>query len=197
MQVEQRSVETDLSPSAEMWIPELNRGPEDPARPLQVSDRLRYVVVDDIVEGRVALEISEWPTLDADGRLFFHDMGEEEVTSTAALQELVDEMRSSTGQYAPDRELRIGDTFAVADLQIDGVEEITASELWDISSAARRAAKAAMYGAVASTVDANYETEMAISDAALDVPEAEGVYDVRQEGVISKMAPHAEEEELA
>jgi len=188
MQIEQRSVETDLSPSAEKWVPELNRGPEDAAQPLQVSEEHRYVVVDDIVEGRVALEVSQWPTLDADGRLFFADIGEERVVGLMALQELVDGLRTSTGQFAPDRAIRIGDTFAVAGLQVDGVDQVTASAVWDISSAARRAAKAAMYGAVASTVDTSYEEEMAISDVTLEVPEAEGVYDVRQEGVVSKMS---------
>jgi hypothetical protein len=186
MQIEQRSVGTDVSPSEEKWIPEMNHAPEDIARPLQVSEQHRYVVVDDIVEGRVALEVSEWPTLDADGRLFFADMGEEQVTGLMALQRLVDEIRTSTGQFAPDRAIRIGDTFAVAGLEVTGVDQVTATDLWDISSAARRAGKAAMYGAVASTVDTSYEEEMAISDVALEVPETEGVYDVRQEGVVSK-----------
>jgi hypothetical protein len=188
MQIEQRSVGTDLSPSAEKWIPEMNHAPENTARQLQVSEQHRYVVVDDIVEGRVALEVSEWPTLDADGRLFFADIGEEQVTGLMALQRLVDDIRTSSGQFAPDRVIRIGDTFAVVGLEVGGVGQVTATELWDISSAARRAAKAAMYGAVASTVDTSYEEEMAISDVALEVPETEGVYDVRQEGVVSKMS---------
>jgi hypothetical protein len=188
MQIEQRSVETNLAPSAESWIPEMNHGPDDPARPLQVSEQHRYVVVDDIVEARVALEVSEWPALDADGRLLFNDVGVERVAGLLALQRLVDGFRASTGQFAPDRPIRIGDTFAVAGLRIDSVDQVAADEIWDISSAARQAAKAAMYGAVASTVDTSYEEQMAISDQALEVEEAEGVYDVRQEGAVSKMS---------
>ncbi len=188
MQIEQRSVETDVSPSTKKWVPELNMDEGEPPQPLQLSEQHLYVVVDDIVEARVALEVSSWPTLDADGRLFFDTIGDEQVATIQSLQQTVDAQRANTAQFAPNRPIRIGDTFAVSGLRIDADDRFSADEVWDISSAARRAAKAAMFGAVASTVDVSYEEEMAISDVALDVPEAEGVYDVRQEGVVSKMA---------
>jgi hypothetical protein len=194
MQIEQRSVDTDLAPIKKRWIPELNSDPDEEADELEPSDDLSYVVVDDIVEGRVALEVSEWPALDADGRLHFDDVGDERVARLDEFQALVDTRRTESEQYAPRRAIRIGDTFAIFGLSVDEEGSVSAAEVWDISKAARTAAKAAMFGAVASTVDTSYEEEMAISDEVLEVPEKRGVFDVLQEAAKTKPAAAEGEE---
>lgn len=192
MQVEQRSVDTDFEPIERQWVPELNGDPQ-PGPDLKLSDDMRYVVVDDIVEGRVSLEVSDWPTLDADGRLHFADIGDERVARLDGLQALVNDKRTETHQYAPERVLRIGDSFAISGLSVDETgSAVAAEEVWDVSKAARNAAKAAMFGAVASTVDVTYEQEMAISEEVLEVPDEQGVFDVRQEGDKTKLARNDE-----
>jgi len=194
MQVEQRSVDTDLEPIERHWIPELNGDPQ-PGPNLKLSNDMRYVVVDDIVEGRVSLEVSDWPTLDADGRLHFADIGEERVARLDEFQALVNHKRTETHQYAPERALRIGDSFAISGLSVDEAgSNVAAEEVWDVSKAARKAAKAAMFGAVASTVDVAYEQEMAISDEVLEVPDEQGAIDVRQEADTTKLARNDETE---
>jgi hypothetical protein len=118
-----------------------------------------YVVVDELDEIGCRLTIDSWPDRDADGRLVFDD-GEQLVSvPPAAFHELVTAARTAHGDEAPDRPLRIGDTFAwwwgpsARDLlgfaapTRDGVgvadPEVPDVEVIDVTRAARRATNVA------------------------------------------------------
>lgn len=71
-----------------------------------------YVVVDELDELGCRLAVDLWPATDEDGRLVFAD-GEQLVSvSPGPLHAAVTAARVRRGDDAPDRPLRIGDTFA-------------------------------------------------------------------------------------
>jgi hypothetical protein len=125
-----------------------------------------YVVVDELDEIGCRLAIDGWPDRDADGRLVFDD-GEQLVSvPPAAFHEVVTAARTAQGDEAPDRPLRIGDTFAwwwgpsarglfgfaapprhregLADPDVEMPDvEVPGVEVIDVTRAARRATNAA------------------------------------------------------
>ena len=144
------------------------------------------MVVEDIEDGRIVFEISAWPQLDKDGRLFFAGDPRELYEDLTTAQETIDAARAADQVTGPDRPLRVGDVFAARDLPADAEAIGTAGSIRDVSLAGRNAAKAALYGAAASTVEPEYAEEMAISgDVEQAAPES-GEYDVRQQAAASK-----------
>lgn len=85
-------------------------GPGAPSGPRAAPDW--YVVVDELDELGCRLAVDRWPDRDADGRLVFDD--DERLVSVppARLHEAVTAARTDHGDDAPERPLRIGDTFA-------------------------------------------------------------------------------------
>jgi hypothetical protein len=158
------------------WVPltlELLIGGEE------LSEAWAYVVVDEIVDGRIGLNIARWPRLDDAGRLSFGDPEADEFVgvSRAGFQELLQERRvlmvmtreerplgPDAGQALSEREVTIGDVFAVP--QAEGGEWTHQDELgechllvsdgariFDITYEARERAKLAAAAAVAPPLD--------------------------------------------
>ena len=189
MQAEQRAKidKERFEPREKLWQPFTVHGPDGgQRRKLAVNADDGYMVVEDIADGRVVFEISTWPRLDQDGRLFFVGDPRELYEDLTAAQETIDAARSVKKVTAPDRPLRVGDVFAVRDLPDDADAIGAAGSIWDISLAARNAAKAALYGAAASTVEPEYAEEMAISGDVEQASPESGEYDVRQQAAVRK-----------
>jgi len=189
MQAEQRAKidKERFEPQEQLWQPFTVHGEDgSDRRKLDVTGEDGYVVVEDIEDGRIVFEISVWPRLDQDGRLFFTGDPRELYEDLTDAQETIDATRAVDQVTAPDRPLRIGDVFAVRNLP-GNAEGIGAAEsIRDISLAARNAAKAALYGAAASTVEPEYAEEMAISGDVEEASPGSGEYDVRQQAAASK-----------
>jgi hypothetical protein len=85
-------------PTRRWWIPTVNdaSGQRMPVGP-RASDW--YVVVDEMVEGRVRLVVAAWPQLDRGGRLYFGDLGRRRGPyASRSLQALIDRHRARQGQ---------------------------------------------------------------------------------------------------
>ncbi len=194
MQAEQRrKIDEDrFDPQETLWHPFTVHGEDGTDhRPLEVDAGDAYLVVEEIEDGRVVFEVSAWPRLDKDGRLVFVGDPAEFYADLDAAQTTIDQARLAAGVTGPERPLRTGDVFAVRGLP-DRPEDIEAADaIWDISLAGRNAAKAALYGAAASTVEEEYAREMVISAEYGEEQEAAlepGQFDVRQQSVIGKYA---------
>ena len=156
-----------LPPAAEVGRARL-RPWEPPLLSGVASDKLSYLLVDEIVGSSVGLAVSPWPQVDDKGRVRFPTgrvmLGANANALTAFLHShrLPRELR--------DRELRIGDAFAVR--AVDEVLTPLQDELederrlapfldpatwmrppvYDITADAREAAKRSFYAAVAPTL---------------------------------------------
>lgn len=184
MQGEQRArvEKTELEPRNRLWQPYTVHGPDGEERqPRRAFRDDRYVVVEDIDDDRVVFEISSWPRIDNGGRLHFEGDPEELYDDLTAAQQAIDEARREDGLTGPDRPLRVGDVFVVRDLPNRARSIGEAGTIRDISLAARQAAKAALYGAAASTVQEEYVESMAIEREPGEPPSRGGQFDVRQE----------------
>jgi hypothetical protein len=189
MQAEQRAKtgKARFEPHERLWQPFTVHGDDGSDwRRFDVTAEDTYVVVEDIEDGRVVFEISRWPRIDHDGRLFFGGDPAEIFDDLDTAQEAINAARAGHEVTAPDRPLRIGDVFAVGGLPDDA--EAIGAAMWirDISLAGRNAAKAALYGAAASTVKPGYADEMAISGEVEESSPESGEYDVRQQSVTSE-----------
>lgn len=94
--------------STQAWDP---KHPLDPKLKAE-SNKLLYIVVDEIIEEWVGLSVSVWPEADSEGRLRFIDpQGPVEISTTKkALQDLL--RGAPTTQETPPEELvRVGATF--------------------------------------------------------------------------------------
>lgn len=182
MQFEQRAPtsEESFEPRAEVWRPVVIREPDEREERLEPSGDEHYVVVEQMVDGLVTLEISTWPHLDQGGRLHFEGEPWLLAEPVDGLQAAVNGARAQRFQVGANRPLRVGDVFMVTGLE-DGATSLGEAEtIVDVSAAARSAAKAALYGAVASAVSEEYAHEMAVVGPA-EAPEEAGYFDVRQE----------------
>ena len=144
---------TEPTEPLRLWTPSGLEG-ADPAG-------LSYVVVDEIEGGTVGLAVSDWPRVDAQGRLRF---GREPVLLGAervALERFLAEHRRPA--ELAERPLRIGDAFGVraraerlweaevAEARLEPVlppEEWIEPPVYDVTPEARDAAKASFYAAV-------------------------------------------------
>jgi hypothetical protein len=150
------------------WSPDGVENPED--------EDLRYLVVDEIVDGSVGLALSPWPGLDDQGRLRF---GRQPARLLGAdrgqFEAFLAEHRRPVEQAR--RTLRIGDAFAVLVIPAS-LEDVTAEldepvrmqpllppDRWlrppvvDVTGAARDAAKTAFFAAVAPTLEPEQAAE--------------------------------------
>ena len=149
---------TEVTEVQRSWAPNGLRG-RDPSG-------LSYVVVDEIEGGAVGLAVSEWPRVDAEGRLRFRSPPLLLGADRASLERFLGEHRSP--RELAERPLRVGDVFAVqarperlqqAEEVEARLEPVLAPEEWivppvyDVTPDARDAAKAAFYGAVVPTLD--------------------------------------------
>ena len=192
MQAEQRKKidEDRFDPQEVLWDAFTVHGEDGTdLRHLDIDPNTNYVVIEEIEDGRVVFEVSAWPNLDKDGRLVFQGDPTEFYESLDTAQETINQARLAHGLTGPERRLRSGDVFAVTGLP-DAAETIRSTEaIRDISLAARTAAKAALYGAAASTIEEEYAREMVISqeygEETLE-PLEKGQYDVRQQSVADK-----------
>ncbi len=199
MQAEQRrKIEADrFDPQDLLWQAFTVHGEDGTDQQgLDVDADYSYVVVEEIEDGRVVFEVSAWPRLDQDGRLFFEGDPAVFFQDLQSAQATINQARLDDEITGPERPVRAGDVFAVrglpdppADMDApDAVWDISigdAQSISDISLAGRNAAKAALYGAAASTVEEEYAREMVISaeyEEEQTAPEA-GQFDVRQQSV--------------
>jgi len=133
-----------FSPTDQLWQPELRL--ED-GTILKVEPKARdyFVVVDEIVDEKVRLVESAWPTVDVGERLAFVDAGSEvaDAIRLETLQTLVDRLRTPQKQVA--RPIRVGDAFLIR-------EEPARPSQWryllDVTQASRQAAKVAQLRAI-------------------------------------------------
>jgi hypothetical protein len=99
-----------------------------------------YVTVDERVGAVVGLVASPWPTRDEEGRPRFAEEMRAAWTDATVLQEVIDGFRRARREVV--RPLRIGDAFAVRGPEV--VDPRQWEALWDVTKAARMAAKAAV-----------------------------------------------------
>jgi hypothetical protein len=135
---------------------------------------VRYVVVDEVLEGSVTLAVSRWPELDRRGRLRFGQTSPLSVSvEHAKLAQVLgsrvlpeESGTQSTAQEVADRPVRVGDVFAVREIRPlstllrrrsraggPGRTRFVDPQLWldetvyDLTAVAREAAKLAYYAA--------------------------------------------------
>jgi hypothetical protein len=130
----------------------------------------------------VVFSVSEWPRLDREGRLRWASGPFELVDSEREVQGIVDAARGEAGITAPDRPIRVGDAFLVRGVPDERGSLSRASLVLDISAAARDAARAALYGAVASTLHTDVAEKLAVTQRYEQPEPAAGYFDVRQRG---------------
>ena len=183
MQAEQRAPKTAeaFEPVEQAWVPYTIHGAKGGKRTkVEVQPDDRYASVDDVADGAVVFDVSDWPRLDREGRLYWETDPFELVVSEGDAQSIVDAGRDEAGITAPDRPIRVGDAFLIRGLPDEQAPLARASLVLDISAAARDAAKAALYGAVASTLDTDDAERMKVTEAYEAAEPAAGYFDVRQ-----------------
>lgn len=166
---------------ARPWVPYTVHGPDDSdRRPVDVREGDHYLSVDDVADGFVVVEVSSWPLLDREGRLWWKDDPYEFVTPLPQMQAVVDDARRTAGIIAPDRPIRVGDAFLSRGLTRRH-RYLTRVLVVDISAAAREAAKTALYGAVASTLDRDQARRLTVTQRYQEAAPDAGYFDVRQD----------------
>ncbi|MGH8913773.1 MAG: hypothetical protein ACRDZM_04560 [Acidimicrobiia bacterium] len=184
MQAEQRThKDAEVFERADRhWVPYSVHGAQGRRQeevPPDPSDR--YAAVDDLADGMVVFEVSSWPYLDGEGRLYFEDDPTEWVLGLEDSQRVIDEKRKEGGITAPARPIRVGDAFlfrGVGQGEVTSLDQVDG--VIDISAAARDAAKAALFGAAASTVETAYAAKMAVTEKAGNGAPRAGEFDVGQ-----------------
>lgn len=121
---------------------------------LQVDDRLRYVVVEEVVDGISVLQVWPWPRVDGKGRLSWAT----DERGPVELAVLVEQLRDQLYRGRIRRKPRCGDTFAgvlgdgAPDSEarlVGDLRPLFPDGLWDVSADAHAAAKLAYQGALA------------------------------------------------
>jgi hypothetical protein len=162
--------------SKSAWLPKRRAGPRfgqwDPWRPAELEGvdlgELSYIVVDEIVEPTAVLAVTEWPRVDRRGRVRFR-LDQSPHLVRVAIKDLAQHLaKHRVGAGSRKREVRIGDVYAavartsrlpkpqsgavapeLAPTELGPVADWLGPKVYDISGAAREAAKIALYGAVA------------------------------------------------
>ncbi len=128
----------------QLWDP-IVRHEDETTFDLSPGPNDRYVVVDEIVEGRARLVAAPWPVLDRGKRLRFgKGRRSSGVVPISKLESVVHAHRSRQNQVH--RPIRIGDAFWVRGKSEDPSKW---ESVIDITDAARRAARVAFLSAVA------------------------------------------------
>lgn len=162
-------------PRRQSWLPKAQQGisltDAPPWQPLTMATApagrsvewatLSYIVVDELTDDNAGLIVADWPVLDRRGRLRFPGLSWRVGATQQALDRFLAEHRVVTAQTAePEsvrrRPLRIGDAFAATTSRGRGRMAAAPKParwlkppVYDVTSDARDAAKAALYGAVA------------------------------------------------
>jgi hypothetical protein len=90
--------EQSFRPTTRWWTPVIRDADGTPIS-LQPEAGDAYVVVDEVLEGRVRLVVARWPRLDREGRLHFGDLGRRHGPYTpGTLQALVTATAPATGR---------------------------------------------------------------------------------------------------
>jgi len=132
-----------------IWVPQGLRR-KDPSS-------LAYVVIDELDSGLAGLTVSPWPTLDGLGRLRFDLDASRSVGADARVLLAFLRVNRTPKKHA-DRELRIGDVFAVRLREAISDSELADPAAWmippvsDVSRQAREVGKVAYLAAAAPTV---------------------------------------------
>jgi hypothetical protein len=176
--------------NAPLWVPYIVEGPDPEDRSdVEVHADDRYLAVDDVADGMVVAEVSSWPRLDREGRLWWSDEPYEFVTPLEQMQTDVDAARDRDGVMAATRHIRVGDTFLVRGLTRQHRDLTDVARVIDVSAAAREAAKTALHGAAASALpEAEADKLQVTKDYVTPHPE-HGLFDVRQSA-----PPHDDED---
>ena len=134
-------------------------------------------MVEEILGTSVGLAVSAWPQLDGQGRMFFSEPARLAGVDREWLEQELAEHREPS--KIADRELRIGDAFAVDEVELgiaQGGLELTITgwtpPLYDLTAEARAAAKTALYAAVAPVLDPGQADDL--EEIVDDVEEVEG-----------------------
>jgi hypothetical protein len=186
VQAEQRVVKTAeaFEPVELAWLPYTVHGPRGGKRTrVDVQPGDCYASVDDVEDGLVVFSVSDWPRLDREGRLYWDTNPFELVVPEQEVQAIVDAGRAEAGITAPDRPIRVGDAFLLRGLLAERAALKRASLVLDISAASRDAARAALYGAVASTLHTDDAKKMAVTQRYEEPEPAAGYFDVGQRRV--------------
>jgi hypothetical protein len=186
VQAEQRVVKTAeaFEPVERAWVPYTVHGPRGGKRTsVDVQPGDYYASVDDVADGMVVFSVSDWPRLDREGRLYWDTKPFELVVAEREVQAIVDAGRAEAGITAPDRPIRVGDAFLLRGLPDEQASLRRASLVLDISAASRDAARAALYGAVASTLRLEDAEKMAVTQRYEEPEPDSGYFDVRQRRV--------------
>lgn len=164
-----------------LWVPYTVHGAQGRRRnnvEPNLSDR--YAAVDDIADGMIVFEISSWPYLDMEGRLYFEDDPNEWIVEREASQNRIDKERKEDRITGPSRPIRVGDAFLLRGVAEGASSLERVEKVMDISAAARNAAKAALFGAAASTVEKEYAATMAVTATPVTTAPQPGEFDVGQ-----------------
>ncbi|HLF41981.1 MAG TPA: hypothetical protein VJA46_00480 [Acidimicrobiia bacterium] len=167
-----------------MWNPTAPEGISNPFDQMPPKESDLYLTVDEIDGNRVRLVVSSWPSVDSENRLLFplaESESEELLDDPTDFELIVDggdlhskvtQHRTSHRQPAPDRPLRVGDSFwfRPGDLEAAAPIEELAGDLVDVTYAARSEAKAAMAWAVTGSSD----TPASLITAGAELDEEEG-----------------------
>lgn len=138
-----------LDPTDRPWKPEGAPVSREALESREVEEQL-YAAVDDVAFGKVTIDLAPWPQLSKTGHLVFGDELPRLVIDREQAQRIVDARREELGQTM--RPLRIGDVFRFTRADGDNPEREIAEGFYvqeDITEDARRAAKIALFGAVA------------------------------------------------
>jgi hypothetical protein len=142
-----------------LWLPE--RIQQAGLPPDEVA-RLRYVVVEELVDGVASLLAWSWPHVDGRGRLFWRPSEQDQpVEISAPLRHLAWQVYDAAEL---ERQPRCGDTFAarvVAPDQpfVEDLREVFPDGVYDLSPEAHQAAKLAYQGALADLRERPYEQD--------------------------------------
>lgn len=171
---------------ARLWKPEILvlRSGAEHEEVFETVESDLYAAIDDLGGGIAVLRVSRWPNVDAWGRLAFPRGRGFPMTVPVPrfeFQEHLNAERLAHTQSAPDRPIRVGDTFLFRNASTAALLQ---AETRDISAAGRDMAKAAYYGAGAATVDQDYIEQMVATPAteAPAQPEA-GTFDISQQAL--------------
>lgn len=138
-----------LEPTDRLWQPQGAPVSREAIDARGAEDQL-YAAVDDVAFGKVTIDLAAWPRLSKTGHLVFEDELPRLVVDREAAQRVVDARREELGQTT--RPIRIGDAFRFTRADGSNPAREIAEGFYieeDITEDARRAAKMALYGAVA------------------------------------------------
>ncbi len=107
-----------------------------------------YVVVDERVDGRLTLAFDSWPRLDKTGHLVFEGDTKSVPVHEDVFHAVVSKARRRQGLKPAlvTREIRIGDAFLIRGKAVRDPAQWTL--ILDVTPGARKAVKAAFYGAI-------------------------------------------------